>query len=292
MQIDLCSGGREAIEAIKSKNYDLVFMDHKMPVMDGIEAAAKIFEFDTGVPIIAMTANIFSSDRQIYKENGIDDCVGKPFTSQELWRCLMKYLKPVSWQPVDGNGRAAEDELQRKLTKDFVRDNQNRLGEIETAAKAGDIKLAHRLAHSLKSNAGQLGKPALQQAAAIVEQHLKNGENLVTEEQLNTLETELNAVLKQFTAELEAASGKQADESKDQTKDEQEWLGSQSSLELIEKLEPLLEMGSVQCRKFIDNLRRIHGSEKLIEQMEDLDFERAFVSLAELKKKIEVKSVS
>ena len=43
-----------------------------------------------------MTANIMSHDQEIYKACGMLDCLGKPFTSQELWRCLMKYLTPVS----------------------------------------------------------------------------------------------------------------------------------------------------------------------------------------------------
>jgi hypothetical protein len=67
-----------------------------------------------------------------------------------------------------------------------------------------------------------------------------------------------------------------------------EWLDNHTSLKLIEKLEPLLEMGSAQCNKYTGKLRQIQGSEKLIEQIEDLDFEKALVSLAELKKKWKV----
>jgi hypothetical protein len=126
----------------------------------------------------------------------------------------------------------------------------------------------------------------LQQAAAIVEQQLKNGKSLVTEEQLKNLETELNMVLEQFTAEIEETSRNQAEESKAQTNGDQKWLDSRSSIELFEKLEPLLEMGSALCHRFIDNLRRIQGSENLIEQIENLDFEKAFVSLAELRKRL------
>jgi len=76
------------------KQFDLVFMDMHMPVMDGLEAAAKIMELNTGVPVVALTANIIYNDKAIYKKNGLNDCVGKPFTSQELWRCLMNYFTP------------------------------------------------------------------------------------------------------------------------------------------------------------------------------------------------------
>ncbi|MDR1802144.1 MAG: response regulator, partial [Treponema sp.] len=120
------------------KQFDLIFMDMHMPVMDGLEAAEKIMEYNAGVPIVAMTANIMSNDREIYKLKGMDDCVGKPFTSQELWHCLMKYLKPIDWQKVDENQHAmAEDKLRQKLINNFVKDNSGKYGEIAEAIKKG-----------------------------------------------------------------------------------------------------------------------------------------------------------
>jgi CheY-like chemotaxis protein len=83
------------VDAVKNrlasgeKPFDLIFMYMHMRVMDGIEAATEIAALNTGTPIVAMTANIMSGDLEIYKQHGMEDCVGKPFTSQELWRCLM-----------------------------------------------------------------------------------------------------------------------------------------------------------------------------------------------------------
>jgi len=77
---------------------DLIFMDVHMPVMDGLEAAKRIHDLGVTVPIIAMTANIMPDDVKKYIEGDMDDCLGKPFVSQELWSCLLKYLEPVSWQ--------------------------------------------------------------------------------------------------------------------------------------------------------------------------------------------------
>jgi CheY-like chemotaxis protein len=70
-------------------------MDIHMPVMDGLEASAKITELNTGTPIVVMTANVMTQDQELYRENGIKEYIGKPFTSQELWRCLMKYFTPL-----------------------------------------------------------------------------------------------------------------------------------------------------------------------------------------------------
>jgi len=82
------------------KQFDMVFMDMHMPVMDGLEASEKIRKIDPKIPIIAVTANIMSDDMDIYKMSGINDCVGKPFKPQELWLCLMKYMTPVNVEVV------------------------------------------------------------------------------------------------------------------------------------------------------------------------------------------------
>ena len=89
--VDIINRRRENGE----KQVDLVFMDIHMPVMDGLEASAKILELDANIPVVAMTANIMTEDMEIYKRSGMNDCVGKPFTSQELWHCLMKYFTPL-----------------------------------------------------------------------------------------------------------------------------------------------------------------------------------------------------
>jgi HPt (histidine-containing phosphotransfer) domain-containing protein len=137
--------------------------------------------------------------------SGMKDCVGKPFTSQELWRCLIKYFKPLSWQPVNETQQnaLAESEFLHELMIDFAKDNQTKFSEIAGYIRAGDIKTAHRLAHTLKSSAAYLGKTLLQKAAEDVEQHLKDGKNLVTPQQMVVLETELGAVLAELAPLLD-----------------------------------------------------------------------------------------
>ena len=280
------------------KQFDLIFMDVHMPVMDGLEASAKILEMGASVPIIAMTANIMSNETENYRMSGMHDCVGKPFTSQELWHCLMKYLTPLRQESVKKLQQVeAEMEFQKELQIMFLKTSKNRFDDITKALKENDIKLAHRLVHTLKGNAGQIGKNILQQAATNVEHQLKDGKNLVTKEQLASLKTELDIALAHIAAEYPELPG-ESSKSAAKTCPNQEWLTEESVMEMFKQLEPLLKMGSPDCLKFTDALRLIPPTllenststnsvstivEELIRQMGDFDFDSAIDTLAELK---------
>ncbi|MCL1958114.1 MAG: ATP-binding protein [Spirochaetes bacterium] len=205
LKIVIADNGKIGYDMVKSrldnqeKQFDLIFMDMHMPVMDGLEASEKIKELNLNIPIVAMTANIMFNDREIYKKSGMIECVGKPFTSQELWRCLMKYFTPISTGFNKDANLEANMELQKKFQDLFVKNNNNKYQEIINALDSGDILIAHRNAHSLKGDAAQVGKIILQKAAADVEQRLKDGKKLVTAEQLNILKMELDLVLSEFT---------------------------------------------------------------------------------------------
>ena len=200
----VADNGKIGYDLVKSrldnheKQFDLIFMDMHMPVMDGLEASAKIKELNINIPIVAMTANVMFNDREIYKKSGMIECVGKPFSTQELWRCLMKYFTPIS-SGVDKNANLeANLEYQKKFQGLFVKNNKDKFQEIVDALDSGDIVLAHRHVHSLKGDAGHIGKIILQKAAGDVEQNLKDGKKLVTAEQLNILKMELDLVLSEF----------------------------------------------------------------------------------------------
>ena len=174
-----------------------------MPVMDGLESSTKIIKLNTNIPIIALTANIMPNELEVYKNTGIDDFLGKPFTSQELWHCLMKYLKPIAWRSVNGTHvRKSESELKSIMLSEFIQANQTKFLEITQAINAGDIKLAHRMTHNLKSNAAYLNKVSLQHAAQAVESQLRDGKDLTTPEQMTLLKNEINSALADFAAEL------------------------------------------------------------------------------------------
>jgi len=89
-------------------------------------------------------------------------------------------------------------EFQKKFQGLFVKNNKNKFQEIIDALDANDIVLAHRLIHSLKSDAGQIGKIILQKVAFDVERNLRDGKKLVTAEQLNILKLELDLVIGEF----------------------------------------------------------------------------------------------
>jgi signal transduction histidine kinase/CheY-like chemotaxis protein len=203
----IAENGKEGVEAVRQrmekekKQFDLIFMDIHMPVMDGLEAAAEINKLNTGIPIIAMTANIMTDDKEHYRMCGMIGCVGKPFTSQELWHCLLKYLVPLadvkSGKTI--NGTNANKDMLDKLIPQFVKNNQNKFNEITKAIDNGEIKLACRLVRNVKNSAVLLGKTSMQKAATDVENHLKDEKILVTPEELAVLKTELETALKEFS---------------------------------------------------------------------------------------------
>jgi CheY-like chemotaxis protein len=260
-----------------------------MPVMDGLEASRKILELNTGISIVAMTANIMSNDMENYMQNGIKDCVGKPFTSQELWRCLLKYLKPVS-RKTDNDFSLVEMDLEftRVLEASFVKNNANKFDEIMKALEEGDIKLAHRLVHTLKGVAGQIGKTFLQKSAADVESKLKDEENLVTKEQLDILKTDLDTVLSELS-ERQVEISATAEKSETQNGSLVLELEPEKMRELLEKLQSLLKRGNPESLAFVRDLRALPDSGQIIQQIEDYDFKQASNTLSVLMEKYELK---
>lgn len=96
MHIDTAVDGKEAIDMIKRNKYDIVLMDHMMPVMDGIEATKAIRALDDEyykkLPIIALTANAVIDARKSFAEAGMDGFVAKPIELNEMVALLRKYL--------------------------------------------------------------------------------------------------------------------------------------------------------------------------------------------------------
>lgn len=92
---DTASSGQQALEMVRKNQYDIIFMDHMMPEMDGLETVQRIRKISgwcKQVPIIAFTANAISGVREMYMESGMSDYISKPIDIKELNRVLKKWL--------------------------------------------------------------------------------------------------------------------------------------------------------------------------------------------------------
>ena len=89
---DRAKNGQEAVEMVDKFDYDVVLMDIKMPIMDGLEATKRIKEKHPDLPVIALTANAFDSDRQLAIEAGCDDFLSKPVSSEICVKTIDKFL--------------------------------------------------------------------------------------------------------------------------------------------------------------------------------------------------------
>jgi len=93
--VDIAENGRQALKKVKACDYDLVFMDVQMPIMDGLEATMAIRKAGFGeLPIIAMTANAFQSDKDQCLEAGMDEFLSKPIKRNEVLMQIQKFVLP------------------------------------------------------------------------------------------------------------------------------------------------------------------------------------------------------
>ena len=254
------------------KIFDLIFMDIFMPVMDGIEASSEIMKLNTGIPIIAMTANVMSGEIEKYKRYGMSDYLGKPFTSQELWQTLLKYLTPVEVSSDFATPVLNDNELQHKWCALFIKNNHNKYFEITQALNTGDIKSAHRMAHTLKGNAGQIKKTELHRTAEELEDLLGEGK-IPSEEKLLYFKNELEKVIEELKPLLAVP----------EPQEQAEPLSGEQIRELFNELEALLESRNTECMSLVDKIRAIPEAEELIWQIEDFDYEAALITLNKLK---------
>jgi diguanylate cyclase (GGDEF)-like protein len=227
---DTAGNGPEAIEKIKAKPYDLVFMDHMMPGMDGVEAVRRIRALaeDAGgerfrtMPIIALSANVLAGARDAFSAAGANDFIPKPIDAADLnakisrWlpaEKILRFEEPRSGgAPAAGAGgkdaalnrqagiqNAGEDQgLYRRLCAGFCADHGNDGARIRAALAAGDTASAHRLAHTLKSTAALIGAEKLNRTALLIEEALRENRPDLHRE-MNRLEKELRELMTELT---------------------------------------------------------------------------------------------
>ena len=232
VQIDVADNGRIALDMVDQKPYDVVLMDMQMPVMDGFEATRRIRGNPAfaALPIIAMTANAMSEDRERCLKAGMDDFITKPVDPQQLFATLQKWTKNVQGRPLPRPAppEPAQDEppanafpeisipgldvqvgLQRilgkkeayyKILRKFASAQKRAVTEIEEALEKDDRTTAVRIAHTLKGLAGNIGAGSLQEKAAALERVLEEN---VPEKTLRTAMNETRSMLSFLTHELE-----------------------------------------------------------------------------------------
>lgn len=94
-QVNVAENGIIALEMVSKSDYDLIFMDVQMPIMDGLEATREIRKLDSKkakVPIVALTANALQGDQEKYLASGMDDFISKPLRAAEIERVLSKFM--------------------------------------------------------------------------------------------------------------------------------------------------------------------------------------------------------
>ena len=170
----VAGNGKEAVEALDRRLFDLALMDVQMPEMDGIEAPARIRARERGadvhVPIIAMTASALKGDRERFIEAGMDNYVSMPLRINEVLNAADRFAEaPDAGEPSDskaddGNevfGRTnavdavgGREQLLRKLASMFVADCPRHIREINEAANERDGEAFGKAVHALKGVIG------------------------------------------------------------------------------------------------------------------------------------------
>ncbi len=118
MKIDTADSGKQAIKMAQQKKYNIIFMDHMMPVMDGVETTKKLRQlpdvYYQNVPIIALSANAMMDAREEFQKAGMNDFVAKPIEMKEICHCIKKWLPrdlvKSGTQRADSSDRISQEE--------------------------------------------------------------------------------------------------------------------------------------------------------------------------------------
>lgn len=204
--VDLADNGVLALEAVQKTRYNAVLMDINMPEMDGYTASRKIRQLPgfKDLPIIAMTANAMSGDREKSLASGMNDHVAKPIDVKELLIALRTWIKPAKERPGQGkeilpnkkidNGTLSENlgplpginiqkgldrltgdtRLYRDLLKKFSGNQADTADKIQQALLTKDLETAQRLSHTVKGVSGNISATLVFELATRLDDALKN----------------------------------------------------------------------------------------------------------------------
>lgn len=193
---DFAENGLEALEKVKTNHYDLIFMDCRMPVMDGFEATKKIKSLESNkskIPVIALTANAGQSDQQACHKAGMDDFMAKPYSETQLGDVIDTWIdsgklqeKPANTAPVETDEKEEINLTQFNTLKstmadeffDFINSMPTKFShyksEIAGHLKDADYDSVHEKAHALKGLSALVGGVHISELAQSLEDAGKN----------------------------------------------------------------------------------------------------------------------
>jgi PAS domain S-box-containing protein len=226
--VDVAENGEAALRRLQQSEYDLVFMDMQMPVMDGVEATRALRQVDrlAGLPVVAMTANAMEQDRQRCLNAGMNDFLAKPIDPQALRAALLRWISPAAVQartpreprhpgydlPEGVAGldtalglanMAGKRGLYLAILRRYARGQRDVGQQIRRALGSGDRATAHRLSHTLKGLSANVGATQVQRLALALEQAIREREPLESlQVRLVALELALEGLIEALDVQL------------------------------------------------------------------------------------------
>jgi PAS domain S-box-containing protein len=217
--LEMAENGYVALEKLKNTPFDIVLMDLQMPVMDGYEATKAIRQGDPSrsqVPIIALTANATRKDIEKCLASGMNDCIPKPFTPEDLFRVLLKHSNNKSSESSKKTIRATssltqsqlvdlsylknvsnnDPEFIREMINTFLESMPKTILEMETYSTKNDWINLGKAIHKIKPSLTMMGMPTLKALAIEMEQQCKTQTDVSTlGERTTVLTSQLNSAL-------------------------------------------------------------------------------------------------
>jgi signal transduction histidine kinase/DNA-binding response OmpR family regulator len=183
LSIDVAMSGFEAIDRIRDGSvYDIIFMDHMMPKMDGIEATKIIRSLGYDNPIIALTANALAGQIDMFLGNGFDDFISKPIDIRQLNSSLNRFVRDRQTPEVVEAAREQKNNLfvnghhtlNQQLAEIFIRDAKKSAAILEAiyinkGRRSDDMSMFIINIHAMKSALANIGETTLSGTAAKLE---------------------------------------------------------------------------------------------------------------------------
>jgi len=212
LKIDSVTSGLDAIERIKSGNiYDIVFMDHMMPKMDGIEATKILREIGYTHTIVALTANALVGRAEMFMRNGFDGFISKPIDSREMNHILNEFIRNRKPHDVVEAARREQQEkdnentisVSDELSAATAHDIGNALAVLEELLPGinndnADLRLFTITVHGMKSALANIGERSLSNTAFRLEEAAANGVKSVLLSETNGFMNALRSVMEKI----------------------------------------------------------------------------------------------